>query len=221
MTDLRSEYIAKVVQNKSFVDVGALWGIRNEKLSVAYKAGAHSLAIIDKFPASDPLWAEMRSYLKEVPPYEEIVGDVCDAVGNYDVVSCGGVIYHYPEPKKIIAALKSITKRYLIVTTTFTENHISNAKGQLNITESIYLPNIDDHTREIVKEDWKEFLSGKPASGLVYVSDWQQNVLDHWWWLFTQKSLETLFVEAGFKILESGKEGKTITFLLRKNTLFL
>jgi len=41
-TDPRDLYIAQVIAGKTFVDVGGLWGTVNEKVSVAYQAGALS-----------------------------------------------------------------------------------------------------------------------------------------------------------------------------------
>jgi len=217
--DLRAKYITKVVKGHSFADVGALWGINNEKVSVALKAGATQATIIDKCSLDDPLWQQVRHHINM--PYTEISSDICEFSGSFGVVSCGGVIYHYPEPKKIMLALKTITKQYLVLTTTFTQEFVVNAKGSLHIKDALYLPNIDDHTREVVKEDWNVFLSGKPASGLVYVSDWTKHVLDHWWWLFTEKYLVNLFKECGLHIVESGTEGKTITFLLKNKQVFI
>jgi hypothetical protein len=40
--DLRDQYISKVVTDKTFAEVGGLWGTINEKISVAYQYGAAS-----------------------------------------------------------------------------------------------------------------------------------------------------------------------------------
>ncbi|WP_407525533.1 hypothetical protein [Methylobacterium oryzisoli] len=45
--DHRNDVIAKIVQGKSFAEVGGLWGLVNEKVSVAHDAGATDLCMID------------------------------------------------------------------------------------------------------------------------------------------------------------------------------
>ena len=42
--DIRDVFIRRVATGRSFVDVGALWGTVNEKVSVAKGAGATTMA---------------------------------------------------------------------------------------------------------------------------------------------------------------------------------
>jgi len=56
VNDLRDDYIGKVVKGKSFADVGGLWVVVNEKVSVAHLHGANELAMIDVSPRGHELW---------------------------------------------------------------------------------------------------------------------------------------------------------------------
>ena len=48
--DPRDRFIHEVSKDKSFVDVGGLWGTVNERVSVAHAAGARELAMLDISP---------------------------------------------------------------------------------------------------------------------------------------------------------------------------
>ena len=208
---IRRKWIRELAYG-SFCDAGGLWGIVNENISDAVDAKSRTL--LDKFPLTDPLWGQMRQKLAGIE-YEELSANICDVKRKWDVVSCGGVIYHYPKPEELLTMLKNMANKYLIITTTFTKPVVSNSKGKIEIAEALHMPDIDEATREVVKEDWKEFLGNKPASGLVYVDDWNKNVYEHWWWLFTETYLDSLFKKINLDIVQKAIEGKTISYLLR------
>ena len=78
MKDPRDAFITKVVKNKSFADVGGLWGTVNEKVSVAHAGGASTLAMVDISPPGDVLWErfEERRQTLQLPEVQAISGDV-------------------------------------------------------------------------------------------------------------------------------------------------
>jgi hypothetical protein len=214
---IRKQWINKYCNGLTFCDVGGLWGIVNENISDAINAKSRTL--LDKFPKSDPLWQQMRNYLKV--DYEEISANLNEINRSWDIVNCAGVIYHYPKPHEFIALLSKITNKYLIITTTFTNHVVENKYGKIQTNDFFYMPEINETEREILKEDWREFLGNKPASGLVYLDDWTKNTYEHWWWLFTEKYLDQLFTSSNLKIVEKFIEGKTISYFLKVEKTFL
>jgi len=218
---IRKQWIKDIVSDLSFCDAGRLWGIVNENISDALNAKSRTL--LDKFPITNPLWQQMREHLSGVD-YEEISCNICDVKRQWDVVSCNGVIYHYPKPEEILLMLKNMFNDFLIITTTFTEPIVSNKNGSIAINDKLFLPDIDEFTREVLKEDWKIFLRNQKVSGLTYVvNDWDVGMYEHWYWLFTEKYLDNLFYVTDLSIVEKvvEGEGKIISYLLKHKKLFI
>jgi adenylate kinase family enzyme len=217
---IRRKWIKEITNDLSFCDAGGLWGIVNENISDALNAKSKTL--LDKFPTTDPLWQQMREHLVGVD-YEEVSSNICDVKRQWDVVGCNGVIYHYPEPENILKMLKEMFNKFLIITTTFTQPTVSNNKGCITIDDKLYLPNINESTREVIKEDWKIFLHNQPVSGLTYVSNWQTSIYEHWWWLFTENYLDNLFYKTNLSIIEKVVEndGKVLSYLLKHKKSFI
>ena len=78
MRDVRDTYISQVVAEKSFVDVGGLWGTANEKVSVAHTHGARTLTMIDVSPVDSELWTlfEQRRRTLRLPTVECVSADI-------------------------------------------------------------------------------------------------------------------------------------------------
>jgi 2-polyprenyl-3-methyl-5-hydroxy-6-metoxy-1,4-benzoquinol methylase len=122
MSDPRDEYLSQIVKGKSFADVGGLWGTVSEKVSVAHRYGASALTMIDVAPPPNEEWRlfEERRRDLRLPPVNCISGDVVSLVESntcpqFDVVHCSGVLYHIPDPVRLVAALRKITREYLIL----------------------------------------------------------------------------------------------------------
>src|SRR5258708_6455118 len=130
--DLRDEFIAKVVDGRSFADVGGLWGVVNEKVSVAAEHHALRLAMIDISSPQSELWQIFRDRLATSGIYdcECISEDICDLAGRskhkYEVVHCSGVLYHHPNPVLLLESLRRVTARYLILTSAVTHEAVIN-----------------------------------------------------------------------------------------------
>ena len=88
--DLRDVFIAGVVRDRTFADVGGLWGVVNEKVSVGYQYGASQLTMIDVTPPEDELWRQFRERMVtlNVP---EVVSLSADVLGEGTGVSHGQV----------------------------------------------------------------------------------------------------------------------------------
>jgi hypothetical protein len=211
--DLRDDFIARVVAGKSFADIGGLWGTINEKVSVAARSHAATLAMIDIAPSGGDLWRQFRERMTsfDVADCECISSDICalaatDAALKYDVVHCSGVLYHHPNPISILQALRQITGQYLILTSAVTQEHISNELGSYDLPPSgvIFVPALSERERDILWKYWRENAGAGGCYGISEPVQWDSRDFGPWWWLPTVRALLALAECVGFRVVESG-----------------
>ena len=236
-------FISKVVSGKSFADIGGLWGTgqnqHGERVTLAYKHGAFSLTMVDAYPMDD-LWKifeeRCRSYglelafqsvSKRTGTVHCIIRDVQDFAdpdneSKFDVVNCSGVIYHVPNPMRLLAALHNITREYLILTSIVTPRIISSSSGTLQIPDAapLFLPALSGKEQEIVKSHWVNLIGENGATGLTKPTDlgeWNVNNFGTWWWLYTVKTLQSMCSAAGFDLVDDSLywNDHSYTLLLR------
>lgn len=226
MTDPRDEFISKVVLGKTFADLGGLWGTTNEKISVAHKAGATKLTMIDRITPLEDDWRlfdERRRQLG-VPEVECISKDIlvlADATPypQYDVVNCGGVLYHIPDPMRLLVTLRKVAREHVILTSIVIQTKVKSAVGTLDVPQgsAIFVPALRGRELEIVKSYWEK-LVGEGAVGLTRETQmWKEDNYVPWWWLPTVETLKAMATTAGFEFLEGGLfwDGNAFTQLLR------
>jgi tetratricopeptide (TPR) repeat protein len=209
--DIRDRYIARVVKNKTFAEVGGLWGSVNEKVSVASKYGATSLTMIDVTPASVHLWQDFRDRMASfnITNYNCISQDItqiqlAEIDEPYDVVHCAGVLYHHPHPLQILVALRQITREHLILTSAITQEVIENEWGRYAIPASgvIFIPALDESERAVLTAYWQPYINSNTIIGLTKKVVFEINDFAPWWWLPTASALQAMCKVAGFKILD-------------------
>ena len=209
-SDLRDEYIARVVKGKTFADVGGLWGTVNEKVSVAFRDGATTITMIDVTPEGEQLWQKFHNRMHDmgISEYQCISTDICNHnilewVQPFEVVHCAGVLYHHPHPLLMINALKTITKEHLILTSAITQQTIENEKGKYTIPASgiIFVPALSEDERSILKVYWEN--KGVVALGLTKDTRFNLDNFGPWWWLPTPHVLAEMCKIVGFKVLDS------------------
>jgi len=205
MKKIVEDLIASCVSNKSFVDVGPLWETTNEKISIAHNSGASSITAIDKFPFSESLWIDFKNHLqsKNIHKCEFLSMNILEYQNKpFDIVHCGGVIYHAPDPITLIKKLRSITKEKLIITSTVTPEIISNEFGQFVLPEGsfVFVPALSSQNKRILSKHWSQFLRGRTDGGLIHDCIWKVDNYNHWWWLFTPKVLSEMYKSCGFEI---------------------
>src|SRR5690242_15432534 len=86
--DPRHVFIRRVTGGRSFIDVGGLSHVINERVSVAHKAGAAGLALMDVESPDAVWWPQLRERLdrKGVGECQFISGDILKQhVATYDV----------------------------------------------------------------------------------------------------------------------------------------
>jgi len=182
MRDLRDRYIGKVVKGKAFADIGGLWGTVNEKVSVAHRHGASTLAMIDVAPRGHELWQLFEERRQElgVPEVHCISGDIMTLVDTntcprFDVVHCSGVLYHMPNPLQLLIALCKITREHLLLNSVITATRVESDVGVLEVPHaaSLFVPALEGRERAILKSYWERFV-GNGAVGLTSeTTPWQ------------------------------------------------
>ena len=222
-TDLRDEFIARVVKDRTFADVGGLWGTINEKTSVAYKHGATSVTMIDVTPLDGDLWQkyDLRMQTMGIKVYHRLSSDVCDLKiedisQQFDIEHCSGVLYHHPNPMILLIALRRITSHSVVLTSTITQQIIENENGRYQIPPSgvLFVPALNDSERSILQAYWSKL--GVEADGITKQVLFDVNNFAPWWWLPTAEALEAMCTAAGFMVIDSGLTwgGNAYTLLL-------
>lgn len=213
MRDLRDEYIGKVVNSKSFADVGGLWGTVNEKVSVAHAYGASALTMIDITPPEDELWRlfEDRRRALRLPEVLCVSNDIVvlaetSPCPQFDVVHCSGILYHMPDPIRFLVALRRITRGHLVLTSVVTATRVESEQGALELPQAsaLFIPALQKKERSILKSYWQRFV-GDGAIGLTCeATSWQPKDFAPWWWLPTVEALKMMCMAAGFDCQEGG-----------------
>ena len=213
MKDLRDVYIGKVVKEKSFAEVGGLWGTVNEKVSVAHTGGASDLAMIDVSPPESDLWRlfEERRQALRLPEVRCVSSDLVTlaegaSCPRFDVVHCSGILYHIPDPLRFLRALHAVTREFLVLTSVVTAARIVNEQGTLEIPRAaaLFVPALQERERAILQTYWRQVV-GDGAIGLTRETKvWSLDDFAPWWWLPTVEALEALCMTAGFERQEGG-----------------
>lgn len=223
--DPRDRFLAGVVSGRSFADVGGLWGTVNERVSVAHRLGARSLTMIDAIPEADPFWAafEERRGKLGVPLVTRVSSDIVRLAEApnpplFDVVHCSGVLYHIPEPLRLLLSLKRITREHLVLTSLVARSEYPHAAGPLHVPEAacVFIPALEGAEKEAVANYWQG-LVGDGAVGLTRENPtWRLEDFGPWWWLPRPAALRKLCQTAGFSLVETAEfwEGNAYTLLL-------
>ncbi len=225
--DLRDEFIGRVVRDRSFVDVGGLWGTVNEKVSVAAANGARSLTMVDVSTSDSELWTSFRERIASfgIEECECISSDVCalaldETPRKYDVVHCSGVLYHHPNPVSFLDSLSRITAQHLILTSAVTQEAISNDVGtfQIPAAAAVFVPALDQHERDVLWEYWREEAGVSACYGISTPAPWNPRDFGPWWWLPTPRAMLAMAESVGFQVLDAGPiwNGNAYTVLLAR-----
>lgn len=221
------QWIDAVVKNRTFADVGGLWGTEHEKVTVAFKSGAQKVHMIDITPLGSELWRRFdeRCATRGVPVYECIEADINDRsriaeLGSFEVLHCSGVLYHSPEPLHMIVSLSQLCSRVLLLRSAVIPTRISNVCGTLLMEpgSALFVPAMKADHKAIVGQYFKE-VGAQDLIGITTAANYSV-FCDYrpWWWLFTREYVEALLKVAGFKILEASSdwEDRTALYLAEK-----
>ena len=204
--DLRDEFIQQTVAGHSFVDVGGLWRVTSEKLTVAHQCGATSVTMFDVAPKDDPDWLGLQERMAERNiDYTAVCGDFLTLpVKPFDVVHSAGMLYHMINPIEYLKRLRTITNRFAIITTAIVQDHIENAKGTFSVPPSgvLYMMALSEQERIVLEEYWK------PWAEVTGVTNTRKcfNISDAggWIWLPTANAFKKMTESCGFEVLNEG-----------------
>lgn len=224
--DVRDRFVQQVVTGKTFAEVGGLWGTVNEKASVAHAAGATELTMIDISLPGSHWWQEFekRRVALNVPPVASVSGDVMqlaetDPSLRFDVVHCSGILYHVPNPLHFLKCLRTITREYLILTSSITETEITNDAGRLTVPagSALFLPALSPAEKAVLKAHWSRIVPESAHGLTVEIPRWRLDDFGPWWWLPTTEALAAMCRVVGFDVrgLERTWNGYAATLLLQ------
>lgn len=231
MSDPKDRWIEEHVRGKSFMDVGGLWGTRNEKVSLALRSGARTATMADIAPFRDKLWADFDAYCRarDVTGYGRAHLDVVELPDDcsgltHDVVHCSGIIYHVPDPYRVLANLHRLTREWLILTSMVVPEHIDNAAGTVEFPaeRAVFVPALGEATRAVVARHFDAL--GLQVGGinqeLTEAWRWPDGTPNYgpWWWLLSPAHLRALLRVAGFEIADEcwSWEQRSYSFLARR-----
>lgn len=214
---LREAWIAEAVPGRTFAEVGGLWGVVNEQVTVAGGAGASELTMIDVAPEGGPedLWQAFRARLADnglsnVDCVRGSIDDptVVDSVGSFDVVHCSGVLYHCPEPLHTLRNLRSLTRETLVLGTATMPETVATSAGTVEVESgtAMLVPAMTASQRAVLGEWLRENgASGAHGINTEVGADWTLGREDWkpyeaWWWCFTRDYVAALLEVAGFEL---------------------
>lgn len=189
--DFREVLIARHVINKTFIDVGSMWGVNGYFAFLAEKLGARSAIAFDIYPATE----EFENIKKSLNSSVKFVhGDInskdsINQLGKFDLVYCTGLLYHVPDPLYTLSRLREICNDVLIIGTAVIPevNGIDNA--------AVFYPYLDRTQRSI----WDLKQGGQ--IGITEPFNPSQGY-GNWIWGFSNSCLISMLKVSGFEIVE-------------------
>jgi hypothetical protein len=205
--DIREDFLSRVVKGCSFADVGGLWGVVNEKVSIADELGAKKLTMIDITPDNAELWEQFRERMvdKGVGSVGCVSTDVCRVSDlHFDVVHCSGVLYHHPDPMQLLAALFRLADNYLVLTSAVSPQVIENEHGTYRLPGSgaILIPALDSQEKKILGKYWAE--AGAVIDGIHTEVTYSVDDFGPWWWLPASRAMKAMCEAVGFRVIDEG-----------------
>src|SRR5207245_2246771 len=158
------EVINSHVKGATFADVGGLWGLLNEKITVAVRAGCRSATMIDITPIGHRFWTDFDQHARSagVQEYKKVQGNLDDPAlpnkaGTFDFVYCSGVIYHVPNPIYTLVRLYELTNRFLLLGSMTVPERITTEAGEISFSggRTVFLPALDMPTKEVLAKHFR------------------------------------------------------------------
>jgi hypothetical protein len=229
--DNRDEFIQSIAAERTFLEVGGLWGEVNEKATVAFKAGARDVGALDIWKDDSEWWAKFRARCAEcgMPAATEFVGSIdniemLSRVGDWDVVHCSGVLYHCPNPFLTLSHLRALTREYLLLTVAVMPPAIENEQGRIELSpdSALLVPCLTPEKRRVVDHYISKMYGGVAYGVNTPISDWffsdDKPNYGPWWWLWTAEYVARMVSVCGFEIERAASQfnGTGHLFMLRK-----
>jgi len=199
------ELVRTYAGNGSFADIGCMWGVNGAYAFAAEEAGATRVVGVDVFGPTPEFEAERMSRRSSV---QFVLGDATapatlDRIGVVDTVLCAGVLYHHPSPFDLMAALRRICRKTLILRT----STIPEVRGLPNA--AVYFPMLDAHGRAL----WNlESLGLRWQAGISEAFNPREGY-GNWFWGMSPSCLKSVVETAGFRVDSAETEPFAQTFV--------
>ena len=206
MHDIRDRMVNEVARGRSFVDIGGLYEIVKERVSVAHHAGASHVTLMDMEAPGCPWWKEMEDHLRTrgVPDFRLLSCDINDYKGpRFDVVFSSGVLYHLPDPLGYLRQLVEMANDFCIVASSICPPVMEAAGGSVRVPDAgaLFVPALSGQDREVVQAYMA--LRGRPdftkGAGTRDFRNYYPN-----WWLPTKEAFVTMCHVAGIDVMQHG-----------------
>ncbi len=197
------ELIKEYTVNKSFADIGCMWGVNGDYSFHAEDCGAKRVLAVDTW-STEEFWREKENRKSAVEFIEGDINrkDAVNKIGLCDVVFCSGVLYHAPNPLHLLHHLRSICKEVMI----FSSAVIPEMEGVSNT--AVFYPYLDNKQRNI----WNIDGQIRPSiSGSYKAEDGYAN----WFWGMSPSCVESMLECTGFKIDKRYINPFNATFICR------
>ncbi len=193
----RRELIARLAPGKSFLDMGGMWSVHGEMSFLAEEAGAQEVVLCD---GMDPTQEFTRRHAERGSAVRFVQGDLHDpgtvrALGAFDVVWCTGVIYHSPDPYRLIEHLRQLTLETLVLGT--------RVLPELPLLEGgcVFYPTLSHGSRRAIA-----WLHGADAPGLLGAATpfdrTPEMGLANYWWGLSPSAVRAMLELARFDVVE-------------------
>lgn len=221
--DPRDEFLQRVVDGKSFADIGGLWGTTQERVSVAHHLGATQLTMVDVLPPLNQWWKAFDQRMADMGLADRVVtlsGDILTLrAGPYDVTHSSGILYHMPNPMEYLAALFRLTREHCVLTSAVHPVEISNRLGTVRLSpgEAYFVPAMTPEHKAIYAEFYTEGNDQVMLGGINRETVFLPSNYVPWWWLLPPETIAAMCRATGFEVVAEAPNwaGKAHTFLLR------
>jgi hypothetical protein len=169
-----------------------MWGVNGAYAFAAEEAGAARVLGVDVFGPTPEFEAER---IRRGSSVQFILGDATapetlERVGVVDTVLCAGVLYHHPSPFDLMAALRRICGKTLILRT----STIPEVDGLPNA--AVYFPLLDEQGRRL----WNLRALGLQWQAGITEAFNPRDGYGNWFWGMSPSCLKSLVETAGFRV---------------------
>lgn len=180
--------VSSLTPNRSFADIGCMWGISGHFCFLAEASGARTVTGVDVMGATDEFTTKLRSKNSRI---RFVQGDFHDPsvqseIGVSNVVLCSGVLYHVPNPIETLLGLRKICDETLILATAaIPEMEMKNG--------AVFWPYLDDGQRRL----WNRRIGTQVGITTPYEPS---EGYGNWIWGLTPSALTSMLKIAGFSV---------------------
>lgn len=174
-----------------------MYGIAGDVAFRAEKAGAANVVLFDGMDPSDEFQSRHR---EEGSKIRYVQGDLhdpddIDRLGAFDVVWCGGVIYHSPNPYQCIYHLRELTTEYLMLGTHVIPE-VPGIEGGC-----VFYPGRSPASEQAFAQNHDEAPETYPGMTAPFVEEPNLGYVNMWWGI-SPSALRGMLQYSGFEVDE-------------------